>query len=384
MSRALSEMLQVDCLRSVAEIKEFGPKWWQLENEHATRLDWFQTSEWCLNWLSHHADSRISPRVLVLREGDRVVAVLPLMVRTDRFGLRILRVLGDPHSQYASLLCRNGALSPVEIHALRKAIHSMADADAAVINLVPAESPLATILSGDSIITSLSNVSSILDLSGFRSSAEYAASLCKARRKSRNRRKKRLAEAGAIEFRVLRPRDPDYARRVEHSMALKQAWLRRTGRVSTGLSMSNHPVFLTSLRDSGILFELSVSGQTIALELGFLRNRHFYSYLGSFDWRWRDLSPGKAQMDLVVDWLIDNGVAAYDFLAHPSSYKDSWSDTTVPLNSHVVEITKRGSIYARCWINSTRPALKRAMEAIPDDYRAGLQIVMKQEMTFVA
>ncbi len=34
----------------------------------------------------------------------------------------------------------------------------------------------------------------------------------------------------------------------------------------------------------------------------------------------------------------------------------------------------------RCWM----PALKRASEAIPDDYRAGLQIVMKQEMTFVA
>jgi CelD/BcsL family acetyltransferase involved in cellulose biosynthesis len=306
------------------------------------------------------------------------------MVRLDRFGLRILRVLGDPHSQYAGLLCRNGTLSPMQAHVLRKALHSMVDADAAVINLVPAESPLAAILSADSIITSLSNVSSVLDLSGFRSSADYAASLCKARRKSRNRRKKRLAEAGPIEFRILRPGDADYARQVERSMVLKQAWLKRTGRVSAGLSMNNHPLFLASLRDSGVLFELSISGQPIALELGFLRNRHFYSYLGSFDWRWRDLSPGKAQMDLVVDWLIDNGVVAYDFLAHPSSYKESWSDTAVPLNSHVVELTRRGSIYARCWINSTRPALKRVMEAIPDDYRAGLQIVMKQEMTFVA
>lgn len=384
MSRALSEMLQVDCLRSMPEIKQFAPKWWQFENEHAARLDWFQTSEWCLNWLVHHADNRISPRILVLREGDRVVAVLPLMVRVDRLGLRILRVLGDPHSQYAGMLCRDGTLSPAETHLLRKALHSMADADAAVINLVPADSPLAAILSGDSVIPSLNNVSSVLDLSGFRSSADYAASLCKARRKSRNRRKKRLAEAGVIAFRVLRPCDPDHARQVARSMALKQSWLKRTGRVSAGLSMNNHPRFLTSLRDSGILFELSISGEPIALELGFLRNRYFYSYLGSFDWRWRDLSPGKAQMDFVVDWLIDNGVAAYDFLAHPSSYKDSWSDTTVPLNSHVVEITKRGSIYARCWINSTRPALKRAMEAIPDDYRAGLQIVMKQEMTFVA
>jgi CelD/BcsL family acetyltransferase involved in cellulose biosynthesis len=368
----------------MSEVKEFGPKWWQLEHEHATRLDWFQTSEWCLNWLAHHADPRISPRILVLREADQVVAVLPLMVRLDRLGLRIIRMLGDPHSQYAGLLCRNGTLSPVETHALREALHSMADADAAVINLVPADSPLAAILSDNSIITSLSNVSSVLNLSGFRSSAEYIASLSKARRKSRSRRRKRLAEAGPVAFRALRPHDADYATRIERGIALKQAWLERTGRVSAGLSMGNHPMFLTSLRDSGVLFELSISGQPVALEIGFLRNRHFYSYLGSFDWRWRELSPGKAQMDLVVDWLIDNGVVAYDFLAHPSSYKASWSDTTVPLNSHVVEMTRRGAIYARCWINSTRPALKRALEAIPDDYRAGLQIVMKQEMTFVA
>ncbi|MBL8907153.1 MAG: GNAT family N-acetyltransferase [Rhizobiales bacterium] len=384
MLRALSEMLQVDCLRSMPEIKEFGPKWRQFEIEHATRLDWFQTSEWCLNWLAHHADRRISPRILVLREGDRVMAVLPLMVRADRFGLRVLRILGDPHSQYAGLLCRNGTLSPVETHAMRKALHSMADADAAVINLVPADSPLAAILSDNSVIPSLNNVSSVLDLSSFRSSADYAASLCRARRKSRNRRRKRLAEAGAVEFRISRPHDTDYARKVERSMALKQAWLKRTGRVSAGLSMNNHPQFLTSLRDGGVLFELSLLGQPVALELGFLRNRHFYSYLGSFDWRWRDLSPGKAHMDFIIDWLIDNGMVAYDFLAHPSSYKESWSDTTVPLNSHVLELTLRGSIYARCWINSTRPALKRALEAIPGDYRAGLQIVMKQDMTFVA
>ena len=62
----------------------------------------------------------------------------------------------------------------------------------------------------------------------------------------------------------------------------------------------------------------------------------------------------------------------------------SWSDTEIPLHGHVVEITTRGAIYARCWINTARPALKRAMASIPEEYRAGLQIMMKQDIPFLA
>jgi len=377
-------MLQVRCLRSLAEIEKFGPDWQELERVRAAHVDWFQTSEWCLNWLRHHCDDEISPRVLVLREKGKLVAVLPMMVKLDRFGLRILRMLGDPHTQYAGVLCRNETLGADHLKALRAALVSMDKADVAVITLVPAGSLLTQLLPEASEIGSLRNTASVLDLGKFRTSAEYAASLNKARRRSRSRRKKLIAEMGQVGFRILRPQHADYPRMIERSMALKQAWLTRTGRVSVGLSKPNHRNFLASIDSSGLLFELSVAGEPIALELGFLRNRHFYSYLGSFDWKWRELSPGKALMDQIVDWLIDNGAVAYDFLAHPSAYKDSWSDTSIPLQSHVVEITKRGSIYARCWINSTRPALKRAMAAIPDDYRAGLHFVMKQDMPFVA
>jgi CelD/BcsL family acetyltransferase involved in cellulose biosynthesis len=224
----------------------------------------------------------------------------------------------------------------------------------------------------------------VLSLAEFRTAADYVARLSKARRRSRSRRSKGLAERGTVSFRALQPEHPDYARILTRAMAYKKSWLARTGRVSLGLSMPGHAAFLAGIGKGPVLFELAVNGETIAAELGFLRNRHFYSYLGSFDWAWRDLSPGKAQMDLALEWLIAQGAEAYDLLAHRTSYKDSWSDTEIPLHGHVVEITTRGAIYARCWINTARPALKRAMASIPEEYRAGLQIMMKQDIPFLA
>ena len=384
MPRSIPESRQVDCLRSLAEAEAFAPAWRELEDGHATSLDWFQTSGWCLNWLRHLGHEGIAPRILVLRDGGEAIAVWPLMIETERFGLRILRSLGDPHTQYSGILCRNGTLEPAHVELLRSALLSLVDADAAVIKLVPADSPLARVLPAGSCIEALGTSASVLSLAGFRTAADYVARLSKARRRSRSRRSKGLAERGTVSFRALQPDHPDYARILTRAMAFKKSWLARTGRVSLGLSMPGHAAFLAGIGNGPVLFELAVNGETIAAELGFLRNRHYYSYLGSFDWAWRDLSPGKAQMDQALEWLIAQGAEAYDLLAHRTSYKDSWSDTEIPLHGHVVEITTRGAIYARCWINTARPALKRAMSSIPEEYRAGLQIMMKQDIPFLA
>ena len=384
MSRSIPPSLQVECLRSLAEAEAFAPAWRALEDAHAVPLDWFQTSSWCLSWLRHLGHDGIAPRILVLRDGGEAIAVWPLMIETERFGLRILRSLGDPHSQYSGILCRNGTLEPAHVELLQSALLSLVDADAAVIKLVPADSPLARVLPAGSCVEALGTSASVLTLAGFRTAADYVARLSKARRRSRSRRNKGLADRGAVSFRALLPDHPDYDQVLTRAMTFKKSWLARTGRVSLGLSMPGHAAFLAGLGKGPVLFELALNGETIAAELGFLRNRHYYSYLGSFDWAWRDFSPGKAQMDHAIEWLIEHGAEAYDLLAHRTSYKDAWSDTEIPLHGHVVEITTRGAIYARCWINTARPALKRAMASIPDEYRAGLQIMMKQDIPFLA
>ena len=88
---------------------------------------------------------------------------------------------------------------------------------------------------------------------------------------------------------------------------------------------------------------LEAGERVAAIEIGFLHARHYYRYLGAFDWDLHDVSPGKVQMEMTVCWLIDNGIATYDLLAHPSAYKDSWSNRIVGLKTYAITRTWRAA-----------------------------------------
>ncbi|MFN4142853.1 GNAT family N-acetyltransferase [Aestuariivirga sp.] len=368
----------------MAAVEAFLPAWRRLDSQRCGSHDYFQTSEWCMAWLEHHATTRIQPRVFVASEAGRPAAVWPLMLEARRFGPRILRNLGAPHTQYAGLLVREGADAGAAAAALCEEVLSGGHADLAVIDMLPRSSALGRALGERHDGSTPGSEASILDLTCFADSEAYLASLGKTQRRNRNRRRNQLARSGEIGFRVLRPADPDFASGIAQCLRFKQSWLEHTGRISLGLSMPGHAQFLARLGSSAILFELSAGGMPVALELGFLRNRHYYAYIGGFDWALRECSPGKIQMDMTVCWLIDNGAHAYDLLANPSDYKDSWSNTTLKLANHEVGLTAAGSLCARLWYSTSRPALKKLMLSLPPSYRTGIRGALSQALTLLA
>jgi CelD/BcsL family acetyltransferase involved in cellulose biosynthesis len=96
--------------------------------------------------------------------------------------------------------------------------------------------------------------------------------------------------------------------------------------------------------------------------------------MGSFDWELRDLSPGKIQMEMTVCRLIDNGVYAYDLLANPADYKQSWSNREIVLKTFAIPFSWKGRAYAELWLNRLRPALKRTWGTVPVALRRMINI----------
>ena len=115
--------------------------------------------------------------------------------------------------------------------------------------------------------------------------------------------------------------------------------------------------------------ELTLDGRTIASEFGFLRHGHFIGYLGSFDWHYRVHSPGKVGMEEMLHWSMDEGVRWYDLLGNGSDYKDTWSNTTVPLVNIHEGLTTLGKAQVTLWSKRLRPALKGALESLSGDQR---------------
>lgn len=371
-----ADRLNTKVLDSLAAIDAAAGAWRDLETRCEGGLTYFQTLSWCRNWVAHFSRAgRVTPHIRTVWRGDVMVAVWPLMVNVGRLGVRRLECLGDPHTQYANMLCDAAEDARTVMHMLMVGLEREARCDVVVLNAVPAHSPLGRVLKARNPRAAEDNAAAILDLSGFASPQAYLDSLGKSQKRNRNRRLNRLSRFGALDFAVLWPGDPDYAAHLATCMAMKRRWLRETGRYSTGFAFRGYEAFLASLegdaesRTGACLAVLSCDGRAVAAELGFIRHGHFYSYIGGFDWDLRDYSPGKVIMGMVVAWLIENRVSAYDLLGNPADYKQSWSNRAVPLGAHAIARSWRGRIYAGAWLRGLRPAAKRFYGAVPETLR---------------
>jgi CelD/BcsL family acetyltransferase involved in cellulose biosynthesis len=127
----------VVCLKNLEDMAKLESQWRQLDQASTADFVWFQSFEWCFRWMKHHGSSNCEPYVLMLMEQGEAVAILPLMRQGKRFGVTTLRILGEPHTQYANVLTRDGALTTEQQELLFSALQSAAEIDQLSLPLVP-------------------------------------------------------------------------------------------------------------------------------------------------------------------------------------------------------------------------------------------------------
>ncbi len=364
-------------LTGTAEIDAIAEDWRALEAACSDRLTYFQTFDWCRGWIETFCQpGGPRPHIRTVWMGERLVALWPLMI-VDGPGIRRLETLGEPHSQYCNLLLADGEnTSGAMTLLLDRDLGN--GCDVAVLRPVPATSPLAPHLKHLPPIAGYSNEASVLNLSEYPNSEAYWAGLGKLQKRNRNRRRNQLARLGDLSFSVVWPDQEEFSTLVDTAVAMKRRWLVETNRLSAGFGMGGYETFLKGLGGSSAALSgacvsvLRAGDRVVAVEIGFIRHRHYYAYIGGFDWELKDLSPGKVQMEMTVGWLIDNGVAAYDLLPNPADYKASWSNHSVPAVGYALPKTWKGRFYAGSWLPTLRPALKRMWSHVPGMVQAAM------------
>lgn len=362
-------------------IESVADQWRALEARCADPLVYFQTYDWCRNWIVQYGqDGKHEPHVATLWIGDRLVAVWPLAIAQGG-GMRRLMTLGAPHSQYCGILAEPG------LHVERQLVPMMQQAldrsgcDVAVFRAVPEGSLVSRVLGDMADVPDAGDVASMLDLSGYASSEEYTAQLGKLQKRNRNRRRNHLARLGELDFSVIWPDDPSFADLVARCAEMKRQWLSENGLYSAGFAMADFDLFLASLSgdaatlSGACLSVLRVGDEPVAIELGFIRHDHYYAYMGGFDWSLRALSPGKVQMDLTVCWLIEQRVRTYDLLTNSADYKKSWSSRGMVVACRARALTWKGEVYASAWLPRVRPALKRLRNRLPEMARSAVNVL---------
>lgn len=364
----------IQVLTQPDEIASIQQHWKHLEGRVHDRFTYFQSFHWCAGWIRQFAAQRGTDlRVVCVWKGQDLVLLWPGTISRTPLGGKVLSTLGEPHTQYANVLL---APDHDKIAIARKFGDILRDgvgADAVHFGLVPAGSALDFILKLNGLVQdSVANETALFNLDSYSNWDEFFDSLPASQRKNRKRRRTQLAKLGDVVVRDVWPGDPDFDRLTRLCMSWKRRWLSETGRFSRGFSVRGYDDFLAGIpgdRESlsgAVLFSLEVDGQPVAIEFGFIEKRHYYSYIGSFEWELRHLSPGKVAMEASKRWLMNAGVSAYDLLGNQAEYKSSWSNCSVPLLSYRNATTLKGSLLALPWIGVVSPALKSAYAAMPE------------------
>jgi CelD/BcsL family acetyltransferase involved in cellulose biosynthesis len=372
--------LKTEIVGDLAGMRALADEWRRLERETTDSFTYFQSNEWCLRWAeAFFADLRASEdiriRILCIRRGGRLVSLWPLTACRRPLGIWLLRFMGEPHSQYGNMLIDRRRLGIAEARECWSQAMGRLDVDAIVLDRLPITGPLAQILGAGNLYREHGHVSSIMDLGQFRDWQDYGASLSRAARKSRRKRRRELESEGCVEFRIFSGGTAGFRETVARSLRLKAHWLEATGKPVSNIADSRTEAFLSALdgdadEPSGaVASALLLDGEPIATEIGFCRSGHYYSFLGAFDWDRRDFSPGKIHLEAVLKWAFDAGLSKFDLLGHPSAYKQHWSNSTAGLAGYGAARTLKGAAYARLWRPNLKPFAKQAFERLPLSFR---------------
>ena len=356
-------------ITTLEEMSAARTQWRELETYSGGSLKYFQSFDWCYNWcrqFSAPVENSTKPqiRIYTLRKNGRLAMIWPMMRVQDRCNIKKLVFIGEPLTQYGNILADRKLITTQDIVDAWEQIVGTSDVDVVALNNFPAKSVLGNC---PSIETSarVQSPTSIMDLSGFADFEALNASLSSSTRRNRNKRRNKFAGLGDVTQIDVAGGLPGYKKLVDQALDWKQLWLTETGRTSEILRLQQTRRFLKSLEEGAVALALTIDGKPAAIEIGFLQDLHYYSYIGAFDWELRDYSPGKVQIEEALRWAIDNGIHSYDLLGNPSTYKTHWSNVEIELASHFKALTVKGKLYESVWKPIVRPLIKETFYRIP-------------------
>lgn len=371
--------LSMDIVDTMDGVYAIRKEWLDLENRANDPLTYFQSFDWCEKWCRIYGPQALSRggrlHIVAIRRKGRLAAMLPLAIENRKGLAFVLRFIGEPLIQYSKILMDTSLLSREELKNCIEHVVQTANADAIYLDHLVHGSPLEKCLGSNACYQSKDNFASVIALDGFASSRDYFSSLSAQSRKGRRRKRRKLEEQGELRFHVLRGEDPKFSELLGVAIGQKSEWLERTGRPAAKVADPRFERMLgelgvdASASSGAVAFALSINDTPIAIEIGFWRLDHYYSYLGSFDQRWADYSPGKLLLEEAIGWAIDNGFSGYDLLGNPSDYKNAMATRNIPLVAFARGKTLAGSAYARFWRPRVKPSVKQTIAALPVSIR---------------
>jgi len=379
-----SSALSVTVATSRQQIVELENHWRKLENNSQSQIALFQNFDWNFKWCEtwffqeNQSNSSRRPFVLSVWQQEKLVSVWPLQIGTTA-GVKTLTWLSTPALQYGDALIDSTTDADVVFQAAWNCLTSTTDIDLIQLDNVAQTSPLFKLLSAHCESASNSKAS-VLEISNFTNWDEYQSSVKNSSRRPRRKRYNKLARAGDLSFTVLSG-SQELAAATATAIDWKCTWLEEKNWPKNLMSEPDFCSFMQSLcqEPSGINPTaktahwvggiLSLDDQPVAIEIGAVLGKRYYSYLGAYDVGYSSYSVGKIELECMIGWAIEQGLDDFDFLCVPAQYKSDWTDKSIPVENYTFACSIKGKALHSLWLKRLRPALKKALHQVSPDQR---------------
>ena len=316
-----------------------------------TGVSLFQTSGWlAASANAVLANSHAEVRMLLAKRGEMAVAALPFSVRSI-FGLKIATPLGHPLAQYSEILMEDAAYRQLGPDELRKAFALVLDIDAFCFRRVRDDAKIVGLMRDLGGEKCWRSKAPFADLTRFPDFQAFLKGQWKAHRnRSRLRRRADKDKSLTFEIAASSSRAVELAR---SAIELKRRWLRSKLRLFGTLSSSEwcealaKAVEYPASSTQPVVTALHIHGRLAAIEVGFVRHRHYYAFLGAYEPELKRLSPTELLMEDTIRWCFAHGVKCYDLLPPDDAYKLKWTNDAMGVSDWIVCRSFAGRLYMK-------------------------------------
>ncbi|MHC4971799.1 MAG: GNAT family N-acetyltransferase [Planctomycetota bacterium] len=356
--------LRFEIVADEQAFRALEPEWRDLF-ERARHRNYFLTFDWI--WRSWQHVGRVRGHklfVVVGRRDGKAVLIWPL-VRCRKLLWRAAEWIGGEHAYRLDFLVED---APEAAEWLEAAWSFVTKAlDFLWINHMTDDALLVPFLRRTRGVGRNVEAAPYIDWSEWSDWEAYYRKRSKNLRGDLGRRRRRLAEQGEVVFeRVTSASEAQET--LEWILEYKSAWMRNTGLrtqdggVDTPTTQEFYRAVVADACASGnlCLVTLTVDGNLIAAEMGFLFERLFVYEIGAYDPAWEKYAPGKVLMADLVRWTLENNCAIFDFMPFGQSYKYLWAPKEAESSTYLVPCSAWGRVLV-AWRRSRLGATARAL-----------------------
>jgi CelD/BcsL family acetyltransferase involved in cellulose biosynthesis len=365
-------------------LNRLAAAWTDLETRCHVSPTVFQSFDWIKTWNEVYGqpDSARELHVVAGFAENKLVFVLPLMLQS-RFGLKTLTWLTEPIGQYGDALVDRDHIADLWFNEALQYLKQNHGADILHLRHVRNTSNFAPYAKAHWFDGQLNERAAAMDLTQFKTDADYDARYDARQRKHRKRARKALEELGSVSYEHLTDTAAiDEA--LTEATAQKLIWLRDRGRFNTTMACPAHLEMLKRLgrlKDRPVALTVTtikVAGKYISWEGCFAYHGVQYCYMTAHESTMTNLSPGRLHFDLAQRHWLAQGQKSYDLMVPYDPYKESWSSSFEPVNDYYFPLSALGKAYGHLYLGVLRPRARKIYMKLPVSALRFLKRLLRQ------